>query len=54
MKEKKQHFKNHMGAIATLEYSNGWYYLTIGDNVSQSRDLESRMRILNINGYRRL
>ena len=44
-------FINQNGEIATLEFVNDWYYLVIGDRVSQSRDKESRMRILSLNGY---
>lgn len=54
----KQYFKNQYNAIAKLEFESGWYYLTIGCNddarVSQSRDIESRLRILSINGYKEI
>lgn len=47
----KIYFTNQNGAEAILGYENGWYYLTIGDRVSQSLDMESRIRILTVNGY---
>lgn len=52
----KQFYKNQYNVIAKLEFQNGWYYLTIGCNddarVSQSRDIESSLRILSDNGYK--
>lgn len=54
----KQFYKNQYNVIAKLEFENDWYYLTIGWNddarVSQSRDIESSLRILSDNGYKEI
>lgn len=54
----KRYFKNQYNVISKLEFENGWYYLTIGCNkdprVSQSKDIESRLRILSTNGYKEM